>query len=502
MRVFLIFSILISVINTSAFSLNSRITNDNLMINNESEEETNTLIELYSLNAFSGSASQLTLDTCSTGHFTYPGSKLYYSFTSTERQYIKLNYVGQNANLTMYNYNYYSANDYLIYFDNINECEDIIYMDMNQTYIFVLSNHSSWGDISITPSKLNTSFNEHEKYLLNITYDSNSSIGYHYEVKYYDISLTTATSTNGNIVMNFNSTQYLDLINENVNFKYDSSIENRRLISEPGFSYYSSIAYASSYVSFLNSNSTINYGGRSSGTFIDETTVLSCAHTIYKDRYEKNDDGIDEKKNTSLSKSIKIYPGANSYPNISNSTINFGKYEAYKTFVPISYVLYDGYVPYDWSISLTNNTTAGLYTHSYMGLSNFTFTGTEDNPASTLIQSAGYPGVTKKKDEVTGIDIDPNNYNYTMWTSYPQNNSVYGQDNTIYSKDIISSGGNSGCPWFKMSANTVNGVDYYYIGIVGVHRGSKAINDGRRAEAARMRPSIINLCKEIMENEK
>ena len=459
------------------------------------EDNVNTYDLSSGVNEFTGSATPLALNTTATGYFYHAAAKLLFSFNSTKRQYIKLNYTGLNSKLHVYNSYYYSTSDYLQYIPDIRHDEDIIYMDKGQTYILEFTNISSYGNMSITPQRIDHNFLDHEKYILKITYDENSTLGHHYDVEYFDVSLTEATSTNGNINLNFNGTEYLDLIDENVHFNITN--DSRRMVSEPGYSYYSAIAYAQNSVSFLYNDTIVNDGFRSTATFLDETTVLSCAHSVYKDMYVKDQEGVMTLDKTSLIKSFKFLPGINSYPNVTNYLSKFGEYKAYVTYVPMSYALYEFPYAYDWAISLTNNTIIGEYNHSFMGLQNFDSIGTISNPSSFAVQFVGYPDITKEKDENNEY-INQNNFTYTMWTSYPLLNSVYGLDNYLLSNTIISSGGNSGGPWFMMNSNTVNGVSYYYIGIIGVHHGKLISGE---PVSCRIRPIIINIYKELINYE-
>ena len=450
------------------------------------EDNVNTYDLSSGVNEFTGSATALTLNNTTTAYFNYPSSKMYFSFVSTEQQFVKLNYTGLNSKLYVYNSYYYSANDYLQYIPNVKTDIDIVYMDMNQTYIFEFTNISSYGQMSITPQKLDINFVNHEKYILHIEYDTTSNLKHHYSVEYYDVSLTEAEDTPYNIYTNTSVATYIDLISNDINFNYVN--DDRRLVSQPGYSHYSAIAAVRSDTYY--DGSSLHTQGYGTGTFIDETTVISCAHMMYK-KY-KNLNGVIT--DTTLVDTLEFYPGANSYPNKTNHCEEFGKYVGLDTYVPISYVLSSDKVPYDWSITLTEQTIEGLYEHSYMGLINFNAT------TYSGVESAGYPCVS---NNATG----EYNLNYSMWTSYPTQNSITTNNNNINileSTDIVVSNGNSGGPLFVSYSSVVNGVvikSAFILGIADAILPKKNADSNMREfvtmYACRIRPIIINIYEEV-----
>ena len=58
------------------------------------EDNVNTYDLSSGVNEFTGSATALTLNNTTTAYFNYPSSKMYFSFVSTEQQFVKLNYTG------------------------------------------------------------------------------------------------------------------------------------------------------------------------------------------------------------------------------------------------------------------------------------------------------------------------------------------------------------------------------------------------------------------------
>ena len=153
----------------------------------------------------------------------------------------------------------------------------------------------------------------------------------------------------------------------------------------------------------------------------------------------------------------------------------------------------------DWSVSLTTNTIAGSKTHSYMALFNFQSTGTESSLASTVVQSAGYPGLKNYSSA---------NYNklyYSMWTSYPLENSVYGNYNMLYSDDVVISSGNSGGPLFVYNTAIQNGQVIKICNLIGICSSEESPFDYEtgldtfyNSRFVRMRPIIINVYKEVV----
>ena len=450
------------------------------------EDNVNTYDLSSGVNEFTGSATALALNTTTTGYFYHASAKLYFSFESTEQQFVKLNYTGLNSRLYVYNSYYYSTNDYLQYIPDIRHDEDIIYMDKGQTYILEFTNISSYGNMSVTPQKLDMNFVNHEKYILHIEYDTTSNLKHHYSVEYYDVSLTETDNTPYNIYTNTSVATYIDLISNDINFNYVN--DDRRLVSQPGYSHYSAICKTNYKVKYYVNN--LIYGDEFSatGTFIDETTVISCAHSIFKSK------DIASKTYTSVINEYFFYPGANSYPNKIEHYEEFGKYVGLDTYVPISYVLSSDKVPYDWSITLTEQTIEGIYEHSYMGLINFNAT------TYSGVESAGYPALYKDENSIY-------NLNYSMWTSYPTQNSITTNNNninTLESTDIVISNGNSGGPLFVSYSSVVNGVVIKSAFILGIADAtlSKKNADSNMEEfvimyACRIRPIIINIYEEV-----
>ena len=232
-------------------------------------------------NIFNLKSNELHLNTSTTGYFHNPYAKTYFLFDSSERQFIKLNYSGPMSKLKIYNYYYYNSNDYLFYSSQISYDQDIIYCDAFQIYVLEFeSNTYNTGSFTLLPQKVtSTNLTTHEKYFMHIEYDTSSTFGYRYDVEYKNLDLNSATSTTEFINLEGGVTSYLDLITDTLNFGLSN--DSRRLVSNPSELQYSTIAYANASCKYVDSSNSVIHSYRGTGTFVDETTVLSCAHLFY-----------------------------------------------------------------------------------------------------------------------------------------------------------------------------------------------------------------------------
>ncbi len=463
---------------------NGNKTNNNELFKTSEDIELFEDIELLEeYNQFNGEASTMTLNTSQGAVFYYYGLKKYFVFTPTESMIMDLNYNGPNASLKVYDIHYFASNDYLFYSSNLAYDYDLLYLCTNQQYLFEFTSlTSSLSSMSITPTKV-TSLDNHEKFLMHVTYDSSSALGYHYDIEYKNINLNSCSNTIEYINSSNGVTQYYDLLSNTLNFNLDN--DNRVMVSNPGELEYSAISYVEANgIVIDDQNLQYTVGSRGTGTFVDGTTVLSCAHIFYSNA---------EINGTSygyLPSSMTFYPGANSYFDSNSFYQTFGIFTATNSYVPISYLIYGNDSQYDWSISLTTNTYSGSSNHSYMRM--VSFEGTYGNQ----VQFAGYPALYNCPTN------DQDKYRYTMWTSYPLYNSITSSDNKIYSTDIISTGGNSGAPMFIFSSGIENGHVYYgcyQIGIV-VAVYQEMINGKyhfNSSVSCKIRPVIINAYYEI-----
>ena len=450
-------------------------------------------------NIFSLKSNDLHLNTSTTGYFNYPYAKTYFLFDSSERQFIKLNYSGPMSKLKIYNYYYYNSNDYLFYSSQISYDQDIIYCDAFQIYVLEFeSNTYNTGSFTLLPQKVtSTNLTTHEKYFMHIEYDTSSTFGYRYDVEYKNLDLNNTTSTTEFINLDGGVTSYLDLISNTLNFGLSN--DSRRLVSNPGELQYSAIACANMSCQYVDSSNSVIYSSGGTGTFVDETTVLSCAHLFYN---QIDNSADDHNGYTAIPRNAYFYPGANSYYNSSYWYQNYGMYDGTDTYLPISYVLYD--IPnisnnneaftkragFDWSITLTENVIEGTYTHSYMKMYHFT------SNIHYQAQSAGYPAL------VNCPTNDIGKYDHTMWASYPLFNTVNTSsvsNNVLTSTDIISTPGNSGGPVYVYITTVYNGQVLRFSSIMGILDANNTNGSiFNYSYICRMRPVIINLYREVI----
>ena len=480
-KILLIFSFLTLLTTFSLWIFNS--VNDK---GNYVQLCSNTSEELLSTNqtkgAFNGNATTLNLNIQNGNAFLYQGQKLYFRFDSTERQFIKLNYSGYSAKLKVFNYNYFNSNDFLFYSSNISNDVDIIFCEPSQTYIFEFESITSglWTML-LTLQKLSLTMSNHQKYMMHITYNNLSTFGYRYHVEYFDVSLSSYSNTSSYCNnMGYYAT-YLNAINDNLNFNISN--DSRVLITDTRAPEYSAVAYNYNSISayILGGNTFYTTSGTGSATFIDETTVLSAAHSFYAQKGSIY----------GIANNAKFYPGANSYSDSTNWYKFFGEYTATDTYLPISYILAGDSmdrVLYDWSISLTTNTSTGLYSHSYMGLYY-----TNSNSV-TYVHSVGYPSLVNCPAQ------DINLYARSMWTYSPFENTVNCSYLDIPSDSIVVSPGNSGGPLYRYIESHYNGSYYGALQLIGICSicGINSQNQFYLSDFCKITPVIINIYKEVI----
>lgn len=436
----------------------------------------------YTRGVFNGTATALNLGIQNGNAFLYQGQKLYFSFKSENRQFIKLNYSGYSAKLKIFNKYYFNSNDYLFYSSNINNDIDIIYCEPEQTYIFEFESITSglWT-ILLTLESLSLSMSNHQKYVMHLTYTSSSTFGYRYDVEYKNISLYSASNTSSYCNNLGYYATYLDLIDNSLNFGIIN--DSRRLITDTRAPEYSAVAYNLNAVRAYNLGDTSYYTTyyRGSGTFVDDTTVIGAAHCFY----------VKDESVYGISKNTKFYPGANSYDDSVNWYKSFGEYTATNTYLPISYILAGdslNRVLYDWSISLTTNTYPGLYNHSYMGLY-YTNSNSLD-----YVHSVGYPSVINCPSGNTAL------YARSMWTYCPLENVVDCSFEDIPSSTIVVTQGNSGGPLYRYIESYYNGTYYGSLQLIGICSLGwiNANNQFYLADWCKINPVIINMYEEVI----
>ena len=402
----------------------------------------------------------------------------YFKFSSPSRICASINYSGPSASLRIFYSNFFAESDYLVSVPYIANSPDCYMFDKNCEYIIELSPYGIMGSTSFSfqMSILTMSnFSNHDKYIFHQTFDSSSNVGYHYQTEYYNLSTSDYTATNSYVNSYSNSTSFDDKIDSNhwfYNPNQYSFSDNRRVVVDTGYSEFSSIAFSEATQVFNKSDGTFTNSAynRFSGTFVSETTVVSCAHSIFACQYN-SDGGI---LCTGLNKDIYFCPGINDYSSMSIDY--YGKYRAYELYAPISYLLRfynNGGIyslncsNYDWSICLTTNIYSGSRTHSYMGLSGFSLLSNDST--FSYARCAGYPLLNSNPTD---------NYLYekTMWVSYPLESTIYLYNGILISSDIAISGGNSGGPLYYKYTSVQNGQPTTYLYLFGVVSGKVATN--------------------------
>ncbi len=386
--------------------------------------------------------------------FHYPRERQYFSYHNQERIYANLNYSGSDASIRIFYSNYFSDSDYLVSYPHILDAKDCYLFETNADYIIELSPYSigSPTNYSLCLNKLSTeSLTNHQKYVMHQTFDSSSNLGYHYEVLYFDVSEDSSTGTNSSI-KNYGTAQYLDALSSNTYFYSPSeySIEdNRRLVVDTGYDEYNAIAYGRNTAVYNSANDGYQNGYfRFSGTFVSETAVVSCAHSMYPSKSETIS-GSTRTVSTGMNKELYFYPGRNDYSG--HSYDYYGLYKTVDVYSSVSYVLQfsdkdhstSACANYDWSICLTEPQSIGSREHSYMGISNFS-----SSASYPFARCAGYPALVKTSST---------SYNYSLWATVPEENDVAIVGNHISSSDIVISGGNSGGPLYLKTTAVQNG---------------------------------------------
>ncbi len=408
----------------------------------------------------------------------------YFAFSSLESQICRLNYSGSNATIRLFYKNLISDKNYLTRINNANADLNLFYLDANTDYIFEITNTAqNQNSFSLEIKKCTlTNLSNHEKYILCQSKDSDSSLGYHYTIQSFDISSSSSVLTESKVVSNGSSVVYNSLLEE-TNYTFGIENDNRRLVSDPTYSYYSSIAKMSGDLKYDGAvQSSLSTGG--TGTFVSENVILSSAHLFFNERKYSG------RTLSTLTCNVNFKPGY-----MPPNHYFCGNYEVQKTYLPISFVIYRSDTQsgksvsaiYDWSISIAKQTMSDIKVHSYMGIAHF------DNANFTMAQSAGFPSL---KNE------DGRFVNNSLWTNYPLYHSLELVDEFskkyIRSDDLVISEGNSGGPIFHQTTSVINGVpttNCYLIGIISnsVHSGNRFIS----ANAYTINHFIVNLYKEV-----
>ncbi len=435
--------------------------------------------------------------------FHYPRERQYFSYHNQKRIYASLSYFGPDASIRIFYSNYFSDSDYLVSYPHVLDAKDCYLFETNADYIIELSPYSIGypTNYSLCLNKLSTeSFTNHQKYVMHQTFDSSSNLGYHYEVLYFDVSEDSSTGTKSSI-KNYGTAQYLGALNSNTYFYSPSeySVEdNRKLVVDTGYDEYNAIAYGRNTAVYNSTNGGYQNGYfRFSGTFVSETTVVSCAHSMYPSKNETIS-GSTRTISTGMNKELYFYPGRNDYSG--HSYDYYGLYKVVDVYSSVSYVLQfsekdystEDCANYDWSICLTEPQSVGSREHSYMGISNFS----SSSDSYPFARCAGYPALAKTSSA---------SYNYSLWASVPEENDVTIVGNHISSSDVVISGGNSGGPLYLKTTTVQNGQVVKHAVLLGIVSSVYTPADsttGRQIFEAsyfcRSTSLIVNIYKEII----
>ncbi len=456
-------------------------------------------------------------------YFQYPGQTVWLRYLSIKTEYISLNYSGPSASLTQY-YSYdHQSTSYLTTVSNITTAIDCFLVSINREYYFKFTSSGAGGAMwSVCIDSLDETPEDVSTYVLHQEYDSTSSQGYHYTIEdYASINSTSSTPTSATFV-NHDTTTYFDGIDDD-HYCYDGAklIENgplldgwsdgRRAVIDTEVAEYSSIAYSHEVVEHRpldtsgNRLSLPNVGYRSSGTFISQTAVLTCAHSFYADADPDEDLGY--LADGGMPKYKTFAPGLNSYGCSSGYYYPYGNYAVTDAYVSVSYLVslcsFNKYklpcANYDWALCETvPESGASLPTHSTMGLAAFSL----PNGSFSYASFAGYGALRYTMDE--------HSYDRLLWTA-PTNNTVSimtdgGNGQFLGSTAITSSGGHSGCPLYYYNVTIENGQPAYHCQVLGITSGLQTFSPTNNntiiyyhcASFFQMNSFVVNFAKEVV----
>lgn len=481
---------LLSLISFNCFSINKKFSEENSSKKNES-------IETYCLKQrgetlFSGSATSVEMYETKSDLWWSPYVK-YYRFLSPMRGFVSFNYSGPPISLTTYYSNYFLNTDYLSKSSSYYNEPDCYYFDKNVEYIIELKmiGTSTTFYYSFCMELLDINLSNHEKYILHEEIDSDSNVGVHYNVSYFNTGSSGYSPHMSNIVSSSSTTSYLDNIDSTHNFGVSG--DNRRLVSDTRYYEYSSIGYFHTSFTYFKYNTSSNKNTivdslsyRGTGTFISNNCVLSCAHLFYDEDFSST------KQYSALCRTGTFYPGVNTY----SSFDSYGYFYITNIYLPVDYILkYDMsgvYPPYwissDWALVIVDSGHDCSLTHSSMGLSSF------NNTTYDAI-SAGYPHLTNCPAS------DVNIYSKTLWVSYPLGkeahiNTFLNGMSYIESANNKTTQGNSGGPLYINSTYVEYGQVYHVSSIIGICscQVSLLVTEG----FFQITSFHVNLAKEIM----
>lgn len=427
-------------------------------------------------------------------YFQYPGQTIWLRYSSNKTEYVHLNYSGPSATMSQY-YTYdYQASSYLTSVANIATALDCFLVSVNRDYYFKFTSSGAGGAMwPVCIESLDETPDEMSAYVLHQSFDTSSAQGFHYAIEDYSfIDATSSTPTYATFA-NHNTTTYFNGI-DTTHYFYDGALDlddgseitnwsdERTAVVNTQASEHSSIAFSEDTLDYrpvdkdTHVRTSLGYRyNRSSGTFISQTSVATCAHAFYAE--------IEPEENTNylmdgaMPRRKIFYPGMNSYGYSSGFAYPYGKYIATEAYVSVSYLVSkcsfgDYELPcskYDWALCETApENGATLPVHSTMGLTAFTMPSGSFSYASF----AGYGAIPHSMGE--------NQYKYLQWKS-PANRVVRtmvdGPNGSFLgSTAITNSGGHSGGPLYFYNATMENGQPVYHCQLIGITSGKRTLD--------------------------
>jgi V8-like Glu-specific endopeptidase len=389
------------------------------------------------------------------GYLFMYGGPTYFKISTTDVEVIDLNYSGVGCSLSLYKAGHCNLDDAIMSISSLTASNQILVLDANTTYFIALSTAMPGSHyFSITPTQLSSTTPNLSEYVVHLSSDFFNYFGSSLSVERYQLSQTSSVETECSI-MNRGVYSVADELSETLNFGYDITLDNRQVVSNTGYSHYSAIASGANVPRYWNGTNYIPDGKGFSGSFVSETTVLTCAH-VFAEKTVKYVDDLPFFYSTISARNASFFPGESNYnlPSGSYSTSDYGWYDVTDVYLPLSYVLSqhgpsysdEGTAGNDWAICLTTVSEQGSYTHSSLGIKVPTFS------SFNLMECAGYPGLL-----VTPDDEDRT----WMWTTVPPRRGV--ETHPTYpglfvSDDLYSNGGSSGSPLFYAYSFIENGV--------------------------------------------
>lgn len=477
---------LFGVCNIRKASKNQIKIDNNIQETNEEDNERSNPTFTY----FNGNALDISLNYGYDTSFSSYYSSKYLRFYSNQRQFVKLNYSGPAAKMYIYYSNFFLSTDYLEYYPQIHNSVDCHFFDYDCEYIIELKPITPFSSLpfSVYPQQLTTNLQNNGEYIFHQTFVSSSNVGYRYEVELISVNTSTYNSIDATINSYSNSTTYSNGFDTDHYF-YNPSVlaDNRLIVDDTGYDEYNAVSFSSG--TLVDNCQTYGYGTKTtkfSGAFISNTTILTCAHTIFASYW------VSSAKHYGLNKDIYFYPGVNTY-----GVYTYGVYKADEIYCPVTYVLEYcannnhslGCTANDWAICLTHVHSIGQRSHSVFGVTGFSYS---PNLLSwSHARCAGYPI----------MEIDPYNSDYLqkMWTNFPLENSVSISSNGKYvqSNSVIISSGNSGCPLYYKSSSVYQGHTIKTVNILGIASGHILENGVFTSYFYRNTAFIVNMIREV-----